>query len=84
MARNIKDAETDRLARELAASTGESITAAIRTALDERLRRIRSRSGAHADGDELRELIRRGRARPVLDERPDDALLGYDESGLPE
>jgi antitoxin VapB len=33
VALNIKDAETDRLARELAAETGESITEAVRRAI---------------------------------------------------
>ena len=35
---SIKDPETERLARELAQRTGESITVAIRKALQERLR----------------------------------------------
>ena len=39
MALSIKDPETDRLARELAKTTGESITEAIRAALRERLER---------------------------------------------
>ena len=37
MALNIKSAETDRLARELAALTGESITEAVTRALELRL-----------------------------------------------
>ena len=37
MALNIKDSDTDRLARELAAVTGESITVATRQAIEERL-----------------------------------------------
>ena len=58
MALNIKDPDTDRLARELAALTGESITTAARRALEERLERVQSR--AHAE-----------------------AVIGYDEDGLP-
>jgi hypothetical protein len=38
---SIKDPETDRLARDLARRTGESITVATRKALQERLRRVR-------------------------------------------
>ena len=41
MALNIKDPETDRLARELAQATGESITEATRVAIAERLARVR-------------------------------------------
>lgn len=40
MALSIKDPETDRLARALAEATGESITEAIRRALEERLTRV--------------------------------------------
>ena len=85
MALSIRDPHTDRLARELAALTGESMTEAIRTALAERLARTRS-----AREDELARLIADVRAiqervarLPVLDDRPDDEILGYDEDGLP-
>ena len=37
---SIKDPETDRLARALAAATGESLTEAIRRALQDRLERV--------------------------------------------
>ena len=37
---SIKDPETERLARDLAQRTGESITVATRKALQERLRRV--------------------------------------------
>ncbi len=43
----IKDAETDRLARELAAEAGESLTVATRRAIEERLARIRARKMAN-------------------------------------
>jgi antitoxin VapB len=45
MAMNIKDPETERLAAEVAALTGESKTAAVRTALRERRDRLGTRSG---------------------------------------
>lgn len=40
MAISIKHAETERLAREVAARTGETLTEAIRVALAERLERL--------------------------------------------
>ncbi len=83
MALNIKDEETDRLARELAAATGESITLAARRAIEERLARVRARREAQPAADELRALILRGRARAALDERGPDEILGYDDHGLP-
>lgn len=83
MALNIKDEETDRLARELAVATGESITVAARRAIEERLARVRARQNALPAADELRALILRGRARAVLDDRSPDQILGYDDHGLP-
>ena len=41
MALNIKDDGTDRLVRELAAETGESLTTAVTVAVRERLERLR-------------------------------------------
>ena len=81
MALNIKDPETDRLARELAELSGLPITAAVREAIEERLAILRSRSRANPPG--LDEIIARGRARATVDERPEDEILGYDDPGLP-
>ncbi len=81
MALNIKDPITDRLARDLAALTGESITDATRRALEERLRVLRRSERSAPD---LSDIISRGRARAVLDRRSDDAILGYGDDGLPE
>lgn len=83
MALNIKDAETDRLARELARETGESITVAARLAIEERLVRVRRRRDAGSTAEELRAIVARARARPVLDQRTPDEIIGYDEHGLP-
>ncbi|MBO0768590.1 MAG: type II toxin-antitoxin system VapB family antitoxin [Solirubrobacterales bacterium] len=81
MALNIKDPDTDRLARELAELSGTPITTAVRVAIEERLAVLRAR--AKATPPELDEIITRGRARAVLDTRPEDAILGYDQSGIP-
>lgn len=83
MALNIKDPETDRLARELAGETGESITVAARRALEERLHRVRAQAAARPRAEQLSALIARGRARSVADPRSAEEILGYDEHGLP-
>ena len=83
MALNIKDEATDRLARELAAETGESITVAARTAIEERLRRVRARATAAETARDLGQIIERGRARRMLDDRSAEQILGYDASGVP-
>ena len=81
---NIKDPDTDRLARELAELTGESITTSVRTALEQRLARERRRGGGESQREQrLLAIVRRGRARPRLDDRTADEILGYDEHGLP-
>ena len=78
---SIKDAETDRLARRLAQPTGESITQAVRTAVEERLEREeRHRSRPF---EQVMAIARRFAARPVIDPRSPDEIIGYDERGLP-
>lgn len=81
MALNIKDPETDRLARELAELSGLPITAAVREAIQARLAVLRARTRAAPSG--LEEIISRGRARATLDTRTEDEILGYDDRGLP-
>ena len=62
MALSIKHPEADRLARELAARTGESLTDAVLNALRERLIRERRRVQRTAVRDELRAKIQRALA----------------------
>jgi antitoxin VapB len=83
VALNIKDPETDRLARELAQLTGESITGALRRAIQMRLDRERARHQTGATRHVLAELIQRGRARTTTDARSAEEILGYDAAGLP-
>jgi antitoxin VapB len=79
---NIKDPETDRLARELAALTDEPITDAVRTAIEQRLATLRRRA-ALTDSTDLDAIVARGRIRPTVDARPADEILGYVDDGLP-
>ena len=83
MALDIDDPETEALARELAARTGESIGAAIKRALQERLARLDSEAAKAALLEDLAAFRRRSAALPRLDERSDEEILGYDENGLP-
>ncbi len=83
MSINLKNDRTDRLARELAATTGESLTDAITIAIAERLER---QHGLRAQPGRLAEILRLAdefQALPVLDDRTPDEIVGYDESGLP-
>lgn len=83
MALNIKDPVTDALARELVAQTGESLTEAIRIAMSERLARLRRQAAASGRVADLQRFINRGRQRATLDDRTPEAIIGYDENGLP-
>jgi antitoxin VapB len=83
MSLNIKDPETDTLVRELARTTGETITEAVAVAVKERLERLRAGRRRRSLTDELGEIALRCAALPLLDERAEEEILGYDEHGLP-
>ncbi len=83
MALSIKHPEADRLARELAARTGETLTEAVVKALRQRLLREQGRVRTPRLREELRAIRERCAALPVLDPRSDDEILGYDQHGLP-
>lgn len=83
MALNIKNPQTEELARLLSEATGESLTEAITVALRERLAavsRVRDIEGVLADVERIQEMVA---ALPVLDTRSEDEILGYDDYGLP-
>jgi len=83
MSLNIKNEETHRLVRQLARLTGESMTAAVKQSVRERLDRIRSGRG---DGMAER-LLKIGKECAPLWKEPyrsiDHGDLLYDEKGLP-
>jgi antitoxin VapB len=89
MALNIKDEETERLAKEIAALTGESKTGAIRNALRERKARLALQSTAGDRERVLRALLEEeiwpalptemiGRAPSAAEQ---EAILGYGPEG---
>lgn len=83
MALSIKDPKADRLARELAHETGETLTEAVTMAIEERLLRQRGRRTPRRLRAELMSISERCAALPDLDRRTADEILGYDEHGLP-
>ena len=80
MALNIKSDEADRLARELAAATGESLTTAVTAALRERLAKVKRRKN-RAWELEINEIFERAAGSLSKDERSDDKIVGYNEIG---
>jgi antitoxin VapB len=83
MALNIKDDRADRLVRELAAETGESITMAVTIAAQERLERLRGTAPRERRRDALAQIAARSAARPLRDPRSAEEILGYGKDGLP-
>ncbi len=83
MAFSVKNPEADRLARELVAATGESLTKAVTDALRGQLDRVTAGKRGRSLADELDEIAERCSSLPVLDSRSPDEILGYDESRLP-
>lgn len=89
MALNIKDPETEQLAAEVAALTGDTKTGAIRCALRERKRRLILAQTGMARGDRMVALLER-RLWPdlppevmtqVLSREQEEAILGFGPDG---
>ncbi len=80
MALSIKSETADRLARELALVTGETLTEVVEVSLRERLARQNGRVGL---AENVRRLQRDVAELPILDRRSADEIVGYDKDGLP-
>ncbi len=85
MGLSIKNAEVETMIRTLAEKRGISMTEAIRQALVAELAREAARWEAEvADRRRaLQNIVARYQALPVLDDRPPEAFLTWDENGLP-
>lgn len=80
---SIKNHATERLARQVADETGESITEAIQKSLEERWQRLKARRRARVLSRQVEDILQRVDAMPTQDNRSPDEILGYDEHGLP-
>ncbi len=83
MALNLRNKEAERLAADLARLTGESKTDAVIQALRDRLARLSRQRSKRRLADDLDEIGKHCASLPILDARPDEEILGYDENGLP-
>ncbi|MBA2633759.1 MAG: type II toxin-antitoxin system VapB family antitoxin [Chloroflexi bacterium] len=89
MGLNIKDAETERLASEIAALTGESKMGAVRQALSERKQRLLLARSGMARGDRMVGLLEQrlwprlpaGVRGSELSKEQEEAILGYGAEG---
>lgn len=85
MALNIKDAETEKLARELARRRKQGITEVVTEALRKELERERRRprrTDKEAFHRRIQAIVDDVKRLPVLDNRSPDEILGYNEHGL--
>jgi antitoxin VapB len=90
MALNIKDPETEKLAAEVAAITGESKTRAVKVALQERKQRLAVRVVSRDRTDELRRFLAQEVWPRVpkkvlgkrITRREREAILGYGPEGV--
>ncbi len=90
VALNIKDPETERLASEIAALTGESKTGAVRQALTERKQRILLARSLPGRGDRMVAVLERrlwprlpdGVRGRTLSKDEEEAILGFGPEGL--
>lgn len=83
MSLNIKNEEAHRLARELASARGTSLTEAVTEALRQSVRaegRASDEARLAAEVAQIQDFLAE---IPDRDTRPVDAILGYDEFGLP-
>lgn len=82
MALNIRNSDAEQLAAELAQQTGETKTEAVIKALRDRLARVRRERSRRSLADELEEIARHCASLPVLDSRPPEEILEYDDFGV--
>jgi antitoxin VapB len=84
------DPDTERLARAIAEATGKSLPTVVKEAIaakaeadgvdDDRAHKQPKK----LDFDKLNAIIERAAARPILDTRTPDEIIGYNAYGLPE
>jgi antitoxin VapB len=75
MALNIRNHETEKLAADLAALTGETKTEAVRKALRNRLEQVKRRRSKRRLADRLDEIAKHCASLPILDSRSPENML---------
>jgi antitoxin VapB len=85
MALNIKNQETEKLARELARRRGQGITEVLTDILRREVERERRKlrpDDIEARMRRIDEIVKRHQRRPLRDDRPADEIIGYNKQGL--
>jgi antitoxin VapB len=85
MALNIKNAETEKLVRELARRRGQGMTEALTDVVRREVERERRKPPRRQSSAEfsrrIDEIVERVKRLPVLDDRTPDEIIGYNEHG---
>ena len=81
---SIRNPRAEKLARELAAESRESLTQAIIHALEERMERLKGRRQFSDMAEEIMKISRRCSQLPDHDKRSAEEILGYDHLGRPQ
>jgi antitoxin VapB len=78
----IKDEEADRMIRQLAERTGETITDAVKKAVAQRLERVPLSEQEIAERRRrIEAILARADAMPTVDHRSADEIVGYNDRG---
>jgi antitoxin VapB len=81
---SIHNPKAEKLARELAAKTGETITQTIITALEDRMVRMQGKKAPMDLAEEIMKISERCSRIPDKDPRNAEQILNYDQKGAPE
>ncbi|MCD6398081.1 MAG: type II toxin-antitoxin system VapB family antitoxin [Spirochaetaceae bacterium] len=81
MAISIRNTLAEKLAREVAEESGESMTQAIIHSLEDRLEKLQGRREPKNLLREIQEIGSRCAALPDIDQRSPDEILGYNKNG---
>ena len=85
MALNIKNPETEKLARELARRRGQGITEVVTEVLRREVERERRKPRRPEDKEkfirDIEAIVDEVKKLPVLDDRSPDEIIGYNEQG---
>ena len=79
---SIKSAEAERKLRRVSRLLGKSMTATVIELADGKLREIDAKKDRERIHRAVDRIVRRVKALPVLDDRTEDEILGYNKDGL--
>ena len=82
MALNIEDTDTHAMAKKLAGLTGESLTKAVKRAIEDRLVRLKKTQSSATLVAELDRIALHCAKLPRRDKRDANEIVGYNEKGL--